>query len=238
MYINSNFSDYYDFCTKYGQDSKIIYNRKTSKVPVHNKTRIWHGPLNNNDPSHFLKLCANAVAELHPSKVYTKSTGWSNNYPISFYCLGGNPYFLIHETHTAVSFAEAWEYKNDRHQKRNGYFSNYTNALGKNFEALCKPEKLISLHAHLGTPVFGLNYQEYENSQSWTLNPCLKDIKFPVDPVVVYTQIFNSLQASEPQILEVQNKYKVLAHGMDSSSFKRESGGPTRKRKKIKLGMI
>jgi len=240
MYINSNFSDYYDFCTKYGQDSKIVYNRKTSKVPVNDKTTRILGcvPLDSNNPAQFLKLCANAVELLNPVKVYSKNTGWSLSYPISFYCIGASPYFLIHETHTAVTFAEAWEYKNERHQQRNGYFCNRTNALGKNFEALCKQEKLISLHTHLGVPVFGLDYLDSINPQSWTLNPCLKDIKFPVDPVVVYTAIFNSLQASEPQTLEVQNKYKVLAHGMDNASFKREAGGPTRKRKKIKLGMI
>jgi len=238
MYINSNFTDYYDFCTKYGQDSKIVYNRKTSKVSVAPKNKIWQPPLelDVNDPSQFLKLCAHAVAALNPSKVYTKNTGWTQQYPISFYCVGGSPYFLIHETHTVVSFLEAWDYMSSKHGKKFSYFSNYSNALGKSFEALCKHEKLMTLHTHFGAPIFGLNYLEYENPQSWTLNPSLKDIKFPVDPVVVYTTIFNSLRASEPQTLEVDDKYKVLAHGMDACSFKREPGGPTRKRKKISIG--
>jgi hypothetical protein len=244
MYINSNFTDYYDFCTKYGQDSKIVYNRKTSKVPVATavvfKNKMWQSPLelDVHDPSQFLKLCGHAVATLNPSKTYTKSTGWTSSYPISFYCIGGHPYFLIHETHTVVSFLEAWDYMSSKHGKKFSYFSNYSNALGKSFEALCKPEKLMTLHTHFGAPIFGLNYLEYENPQSWTLNPSLKEVKFPVDPVVVYTAIFNSLQAPEPQMLEVDDSYKALAHGMDTGSFKREPGGPTRKRKKSQLGMI
>ena len=40
MYINSNFTDYYDFCTKYGQDPKIVYNRKTSTVPTIDKKKL------------------------------------------------------------------------------------------------------------------------------------------------------------------------------------------------------
>jgi hypothetical protein len=243
MYINSNFSDYYDFCTKYGQDSKIVYNRKTSKVPVATKNKIWQSPLQYdiNDPSQFLKFCAYAVATLNPSKVYTQNTGWTQQYPISFYCVGGSPYFLIHETHTVVSFLEAWDYMRSKHGKRKSYFSNATNALSRAFEPLCKHEKLMTLHAHLDTPLFGLDYYNYQNGPGhlgWTLNPSLKDIKFPVDPVVVYTSIFNSLQASEPQTLEVHDSYKALAHGMDACSFKREPGGPTRKRKKSQLGMI
>jgi hypothetical protein len=238
MYINSNFTDYYDFCTKYGQDPKIVYNRKTSKVPVVTKNKIWQSPLQYdiNDPSQFLKLCAHAVAALNPSKVYTKNTGWTQQYPISFYCVGGSPYFLIHETHTVVSFLEAWDYMRSKQGKKFSYFSNATNALGRAFEPLCKHEKLMTLHAHLDTPLFALDYYNYQNRPGhlgWTLNPSLKDVKFPVDPVVVYTAIFNSLQASELQTLEVQNKYKVLAHGMDNDSFKREPGGPTRKRKKL-----
>jgi len=242
MYINSNFSDYYDFCTKYGQDSKIVYNRKTSKIPTVDKTlpgRYTIGGYDVNDPSQFLKLCAIVIRELNPSKTYRLQNGWTSNAPISFYCVGGHPYFLIHETHAVVSFAEAYAYKNDRLGKRFKYLSNYSTAVCNNFEANCKPEKLMALHAHLDVPLFGLNYRGVEHSDDhncWVLNPCLKDMKFPVDPVVVYTQIFNSLQAPELQTVEVQNKYKVLSHGMDNASFKRESGGPTRKRKKIQLG--
>jgi hypothetical protein len=243
MYINSNFSDYYDFCTKYGQDPKIVYNRKTSTVPVAGEIKIWLPPpeLDVNDPSQFLKFCAHAVATLNPSKTYTKSTGWTSSYPISFYCVGGSPYFLIHETHTVVSFLEAWDYMRSKHIKKKGYFSNHTNALGRAFEPLCKHEKLMILHAHLDTPLFGLDYYNYQNRPGhlgWTLNPSLKEVKFPVDPVVVYTQICNSLQVPEPQLVQVDDKYKALAHGMDICSFKREPGGPTRKRKKIQLGMI
>ena len=235
MYINSDFIDYYDFCTKYGQDPKIVYNRKTSTVPTIDKKKLGYSPLDSADPSQFLKLCSNVVRELNPSSVYTKNTGWSSSYPISFYCVGGHPYFLIHETHTVASFMEAWNYKNDKQQQRGGWFSPYST--GKNFEALCKQEKLIQLHAHLGVPLFGLNYNSGFGGK-WILNPCLKEVKFPVDPMVVYTAIFNSLQSPEPKLVQVDDKYKALAHGMDSCSFKREPGGPTRKRKKSQLGMI
>lgn len=234
MYINSNFSDYYDFCTKYGQDSKIVYNRKTSNISTVDKTKTWPiGGLDVNDRSHLLKLCSDVMRELNPSITYNNLTGWTSKHAISFYCVGGHPYFLIHETHTVVSFIEALAYKNDKHGKKFNYLSNSSSSKYNTFESLCKQEKLMALHTHLDVPLFGLNYIKYEYGQKWTLNPSLKEVKFPVDPVVVYTQIFNSLQASEPQMLEVQNKYKVLAHGMDASSFKREPGGPTRKRKKI-----
>jgi hypothetical protein len=234
MYINSDFSDYYDFCTKYGQDPKIVYNRKTSAVKV--PAKIGHSiDYNNNlDPQQFLRTIYNVICELNHSRVYCRGR-WTHLYPISFYCIGGHPYFLIHETNTTLSFSEAWDYMKSKRKEKNSLFSNYSTAVLSNFGSLCVPEKLMQLHAYLHAPIFGIDFYIRESPNACILNPCLKAIKFPEDPVVVYTLIFNSLQTPEPKMLEVQDSYKALAHGMDSGSFKREPGGPTRKRKKIIL---
>lgn len=68
-----------------------------------------------------------------------------------------------------------------------------------------------------------------------TINPQLSRVKFHLHPFVVYQALFQFLAPVEPPMVKTSDSYKVIAHGMDETSFRRDKGGPTRKRKKNKL---
>lgn len=73
-------------------------------------------------------------------------------------------------------------------------------------------------------------------SSNYTLSyqnaPRLADLQFPLSVHETTMEIHNILQYKDPDVVEVADKYKILGHGYDQSSFRRDKGGPTRKRKK------
>lgn len=53
-----------------------------------------------------------------------------------------------------------------------------------------------------------------------------------LNPFEVYQNIFSFMAPNDVDIKEPDDKVKIVAHDMDSTSFRRDKGGPTRKRKK------
>lgn len=229
MYINSDFTDYYDFCTGFGQDPKIVYNRKTESISPKAKSGLINARLDPSDPADFFRMLADLVGNLNPSVSVRAGGVWKVDYPISFYSIGGHPHFWISETNQIVAYPEAREYRASKQDKKKSFIfyrpRDYTKDL--------TTENLTALHRYLETPVFGVDMSTAGMRTTWIKNPNLKNLKFPVDPFDVYAKIFTYFQAPEPTMVQVEDKYKALAHGMDNMSFKREPGGPTRKRKKL-----
>lgn len=64
------------------------------------------------------------------------------------------------------------------------------------------------------------------------LNPALKEMKFPLHPYDAFQGLMAFMAPREPVMVEVADRYKVQGKGFDSHSFRREKGGPTRKRKR------
>lgn len=70
-----------------------------------------------------------------------------------------------------------------------------------------------------------------------TLNPLLKDLKFPMHAHDAAQSLLQFLAPIEPDMATIDDKYKVQAHGFDQESFRRAPGGPTRKRKPKKVAL-
>lgn len=66
-----------------------------------------------------------------------------------------------------------------------------------------------------------------------TLNPCLEKLGFPLHAAEAAQCLLQFLAPRDPEIVEVGADIRIAAHGFDEMSFRRDKGGPTRKRKKI-----
>jgi len=119
------------------------------------------------------------------------------------------------------------------HPKQKLYYKAIANLHGKDMNDVFVEYK---------TPIF---VYQYPSRNSWrqhvefVINPCLKDLEFfkMFDAFtanqMIQQYIMNDLaKQDDPEPLD--DKYRVLAHGMDETSFRRDKGGPTRKRKKLK----
>jgi len=68
---------------------------------------------------------------------------------------------------------------------------------------------------------------------SVVLNPRLQDVFFPMNGGEAVQTIMGFLSAQDPKTVEIAAPYRIAAHGFDNASFRREKGGPTRKRKRL-----
>lgn len=73
----------------------------------------------------------------------------------------------------------------------------------------------------------------YYDGRSVTLNPCLKELDFHVHPYTLVQELMMFFQSKKPYVPEPTNQNKVDSHGFNKGSFRRERGGPTRKKKKL-----
>lgn len=73
----------------------------------------------------------------------------------------------------------------------------------------------------------------YKLWNSVIANPPLNELNFPMDGHLVIQEIMATLNSQPSPTIEITDPYKAQAHGMDKTSFRRDKGGPTRKRKKV-----
>lgn len=112
---------------------------------------------------------------------------------------------------------------------------------GKNFEDVIFTAtdgiKDLTLFRKFNAPIIALYTKGLDHE--FLINPQLNNFLFykKVDPFTACQEIQMFLQnelAEEKEVGDIPDKYKILSHGMDETSFRRDKGGPTRKRKKLK----
>ena len=221
MYINSKFKDYYDFMLSTGQDEKIVWNRNPQVVELLDEDE--KDILNEIDRylGRFTsvvsyKLSGDGTVEL-TSPVY------------QVFVLAGE-LFIVDPTGKLVEDEPAAiKDIHDRTPKRYRYYP----WLRTSAERPSK-EDLITLCRSLNSPLITRNTPKLRNRRDWVINFSMKDRGLNViDPHIVYALLMSYFQSEDPEMVEIDDEYKALAHGMDKTSFRRDTGGPTRKRKKI-----
>lgn len=210
MILNSDFSDYYDFCTKYGVDKAIVYNRKTRVV--------------SRDHSKEIDEIMSTVKKLN-GVIRFKDLSVLSGEEIVFLSIGGHPYFFDIEDNCTVATEEICEYVHKKRLK-DKHTPKFWNSTQHNLDVI-KHENLLKIHKIIDSPLFMVSRWKF------IVDPCLREHGLHLDPHVVYTQIFNSLCTPEPKVPQPSDKILLKSHDMDHNSFKQSPGGPTRKRKKL-----
>lgn len=221
MIINSDFKDFYDYAQQYGFDPKVVYDRKKETYDF--QKPLYHSKFHSNQEIHK-KL-------INIKKLMINQSTWSvNNWCLSayhiteplFFC--GKIYILEKEKKENQNMTEKW-LSLEEYKEMLPKIKHYRSYFIRNLEFPTDKE-ILEIHEFFDSPVIFLD--------EWTAitNPKLSDLKFYLDGYTVFSEIFQFLTCKPPEMVHIDDKFKVLAHGMDNSSFKRDKGGPTRKRKK------
>lgn len=215
MIINSKFVDYYDsLANSVGRDPKVVYNR-TFKVVDYNELKTREE-----------KIVREVSSNLNLRSVYYAKPAHSD-YRLLLFC--GEAKFFMIKNYTRYWFSDIEEYKNYRIDEKTGHLMTkynkwYLDLFGK---MNISQSQIDSIHKEFDSPVISLTGEVIH------INPMLKKMKFPYPAYEAYQKIFQFLSAKDPETVEVGNDIKISSHGYDKGSFRREKGGPTRKRKLI-----
>lgn len=223
MFINSDFNDYYDFGQKFGQDPKVIYNRKKESFGFDNKTLL-------NIEQNIATSIKNINSCLIRHHTKKDENGKTNEIFSRCLILCGKPYFLIENYTEYLTWCNSLEeYLNyiDEEIKTDNRFKWNLTFLKRNISEFPSNEKLEQLNRHFNSPILlflgGMNMDK---------DVCLKDLGFKKDGYEVFSEIFQFLTCKDPDIVYSDDETKIKAHSFDDTSFRRDKGGPTRKRKK------
>ncbi len=249
MIINSPFHDYYDYIAKYGRDPKLVYNRKTEELNTRwGSTELTSKfkELKKKDDrfASIVNALDTVVSELH--KKVKKDIEESRRVLDS-----GEAYItIIHSK--AFAHVEFTCHEKDWHkptgidmhvpmveltEKR---LSELQKVIDQRKNIISQPIDLSVLtsdsfsyftHA-FDCPLMMYKYTLRYTDTTITLNPRLEDYSNKAPAEVVWREIESFLSAAEPTPVPQSDTSKLTAHGFDNNSFKREKGGPTRKRKK------
>jgi hypothetical protein len=221
MFIHSKHRDYYDnILSHLERDPKIVYKREETQIPI----------------SDAFKELRRYTRELSFSIPLRQRTETVN---VILFC--GKVFPFYHKE---------GEYGNRPFKKEEDVF-NYTSPYEK-FPPEKEKTRYLSEYQDLAVPesyqgegiehphALKLNRElapviliRATNRQNVTLNPILKTWAFPLHAHTVVQCLMSFLAPVEPQMVQTEDKYRVAAHGFDKGSFRKEAGGPTRKRKKI-----
>jgi len=204
MFIQSKFRDYYDnFISPENRDPKIVYKRETSEKEIQ-KVSLWN----------FLR-----------SSDLIFGTGNSHYVQVVLFCGKLYPFGLTisNDFHLPEKDRKKIDYKNPYAEFQTKRYMTSSKEAGIGAD---HPEAL-ELNRTLA-PILLLRH-----NGRFILNPCLKDLQFPMHGAQVIQTLMGFLSAQDPETVEIADKYRIPAHGFDKTSFRKDKGGPTRKRKKI-----
>ena len=221
MILQSKFHDYYDSVLTQHRDPKIVYSRDEIELDGH---------LMGSDPNLkklITRYCFGIMRRIggcemgeHSMEDINAVVFCGKVYPVGVVEIAGamgtsckttrdyrTPFSLIQEKHYLLSKDE------------NSFMHSY------NGEGISDglAEDVCRKHA----PIIYLKAQGKS-----ILNPRLVDLHFPVHAVEAAQTLLQFMSPRDPGMVGVSDKFKVLGHGFDNASFRREPGGPTRKRKR------
>lgn len=213
MIINSDFKDYYDVISKQFRDPKTVFERHQS---IKHKDQID-------------EKCA-AIINKYCYGEYDTENGIET---IEALCFCGKVYpFAVIRDIDCYTRSYVWNdvYKNLRtiykYKRRWYYFHKYPEEYeGGGIE----DPTAIEIASNISPIVLCSGWPKCKIM----INPKLLDINFPMHPYQAFQEIAMFINSVNPHIPDMSDKNKLESHGFDKDSFKREPGGPTRKRKKL-----
>lgn len=219
MIINSSYIDYYDSFSSKWRDQKIVYNREfgiLENVPV------FHNAWSYADCSNKFSTDSH---ELFVISIFGNLyQGYSNIMPIIIEN-NGKIVVIPEQKNGIFDYENAYELYRQSVGVR-WYFRSFEKKIQKGYYDkeldVWQKENKIPIVLFTKRKIFK--------------NPKLKDYKFPMNVQEIVQLISGGLMTEEPKIDETDDEYKVISAGFDTTeSFRQEKGGPTRKRKKLKL---
>lgn len=213
MIIQSDFRDYYDYVFNTHRDNKIIFKRMDKDVHLSDEYKE--------------EICR----YLRP----TTGSFYNHTYKdisLILFCGKIYPFVTLQERVRGFTYYEqyydVYSYDNPyQFFKTNANLKQLTAQFGEKVEIAQKINKNIAPIVLIDEK---LNYHSIVN-----INFNLRRYNFPLHANDVAQELMSFLSTPEPEIVEVQDKYKIQGHGYNNQSFRREKGGPTRKRKKVKI---
>lgn len=214
MIINSKFIDYYDSLAGQYPDKKVVYNRKRETFYDVDIPKEFHPIIN--------KYCCGGTwtigGRLSKRKDYVG---------VMLFCGKIFPFGYAETNQVPRDFKTPYAEIN---QEKTRYFRSPFIKIPEYDGSGYEHPIAIELCQKYG-PVILVHF-EYRDSYV-EINPCLKKEKFHLDAYTVYQDILSFLMAHNPVVPEMNDEIKAEARGFDDLSFRREPGGPTRKRKKL-----
>lgn len=231
MRIVSKFKDYYDSASSYGSDEGCTFIRHSSEGDSKLSSVVtwfqWGKYTTTRDDCYFEQFWIGFCGKLY--------------YGVEKHIYGVEKrQFFYGED--AIKEME-WYLKINRNEK----VPKYLRRLRRGPRRLTTSDIIRQQHSskwftqfdQLKVPIIVVNKRERNFKSIVTVNDVLSQYEFGkvIEPNQAYQQIqyylMNDLNPGM-EMPDFGDKYKLLSHGMDNTSFKREKGGPTRKRKKQK----
>lgn len=219
MFIQSNFRDYYDSVARtLGRDPKVVYARKTGfrtnkQFPETVVSEFLRSSrlLRGDDKSHYVSLI------LFCGKLYPIGVNLDENCPDAVGLDFENPYAEF-----SPKDKGSWLYARPKCE----FGQEHPDALRLNRSLA----PVILLQQDGCCRGIDDSYATFA-----VLNPQLSLFRFPVNAAQVYQSLMGFIAPQDPDAPPTGDKYRKLAQGFDNGSFRREPGGPTRKRRNSKL---
>lgn len=232
MKIISKFKDYYDYYAYLGIDPKIVYVRKSfwdKREIIKEPSRDLYGYTRtkltdifsednnlNSARLHYVIFCGRIYYFGVIKKVLNRDI---QGYPLLTWNL--DKYL---ESFNEISRWDTWWYESkwDSVKKANG-------------------SKIECPYPVVSTVTYNSSTDKYEYYKNeFCVNPRLKDLKFykVISPEKAWQELSMYLSKEEDKRVHTDDKYKILAHGMDKTSFRRDKhpNKPRKKRKNINYG--
>lgn len=223
MIIQSNFKDYYDRVLAHGQrDPKILYHRATKEIP--------RSALKGSKLGEFLRG-------------FETVWGQDENIHVGIFLIAGKlyPIEIRHNIGEDPQFHYKDPYRAFQPSKKD---AKWAATMAKKYpkrEAIwgqSDPDAAelnlkhgpVLLLIECGVHIFG----KIDTTRGLTANPPLGVLKFPMNSHELIQSIMAFLGTEKPITVTSNDAIRAQAHGLDKTSFRRDPGGPTRKRKKHK----
>lgn len=209
MIIQSKFHDYYDSLAGQYTDKQIVFNREEKPIKDANSVP--------KELTKYLRLESIVLGDLSYESISAL-----------IFCGVIYPFFQkVQGSNTTRDFKEPYSHLSE--PKKLAYMSTVAIHLPK-----YKGEGIPSVVALEFNKEFApiVLIEKTRRGFTTTTNPSLVNLKFHLHPFDVYQALFQFLAPTEPPMVKIADEYKVITHGMDETSFRRDKGGPTRKRKK------
>lgn len=232
MIIESKFTDRYDFLCHQFRDEKVIYKRSRSKITRHTKENTFN--------TNFLKY-SDLITNLTYDHIVRGYDNYKYQFDIGAVAVGSKLFQYIRTYNAAYTYSFSYDkvkqiamqrLDDEIHSRKSGTYYSYRqlNDIIKEVDEMLviKDDTWIKkLREITSVPIVRIERDLVIE------NECLNDVQCPLDSYSAYMELMSFLQSSTPST-DPGDDYDALdAHGFDRFSFKREPGGPTRKRKKL-----
>lgn len=219
MIIQSKFHDYYDGIAAQNRDPKVVFKRESKIIRRQDLPDYLVG--------HWFKeieriSCGDTIA--------------THKNAVLIFC--GKPYWLYTDSYIYkwsrnldFRYNSSWIYQKNKEEEYSRIYHSIIEQRKKNL--FWNPKERKTLNTQKAFEDFGAILLLFSNGM--VVNPCLKACHFPEHPYQVFQELMMSMSSQDPEIVEIEDKYKLTAHGFNGKSFKTRKGvRPNRKNKKKK----